>query len=183
MPILQRDEGRGARGELEAVENGGEFARGVADWRHVDHPPEDLLIYSESPERVAVRCESCEGSGFSRDVINNRRGLKLGQKRNPASCRIGCEDCQGAGFLGIDGELPTSCRAGSEGKISVMAARYSQGLSLFQSGDLDLRDVISVCLPLMPDSHLVNAEGVSDFRNQDLSEQEFDDEELVADAA
>ena len=93
---------------LECVETGGEMARGVADFRDVDHPPEDLLIYSESPERVAVICSDCRGTGFV------ARGQASPTRRNCASCPVGCQNCNGAGFLGIDGTLPTSCKAGSK---------------------------------------------------------------------
>lgn len=159
---------------LDCVEGGDEFARGVADFRDVEHPPEDLLIYSESPERVAVKCPQCRGSGFI------ARGQASPTRRNCASCPVGCEHCNAAGFLGIDGAVPTSCKAGTQGKIAVLAARYSQGQPLWLSGDRDLGDVLPQCGPILP---LVNERGFDESFAGDGGDSFEDDEELAASAA
>lgn len=131
---------------------------------------EELLVYCETPLRAAIRCAECEGKGVFRSVIGN-------------SAPTICSACAGDGWLGIDPLLPTSCQAGSAGKIAVMSARYAQGKPLFQVGDRDLRDVIPQCGPMEPEQPATgfgSAVG-SDFA--DDAETWDDEEELVASAA
>ena len=102
--------------------------------------PNDLLIYSDNPDLVAVRCSGCGGTGFR-------------IKRGPRNlCPAGCDECQGVGWKGIDATIPTNFRAGTPGKVAVIAARYAAGKPLWLKGDYDAQERIPGFGPQHPEA-------------------------------
>lgn len=76
------------------------------------------LLEPANPFAGLTPCGVCEGSGDT-DKTKNRKW---------------CDACHGIGYLDMP-TGPTQAKPGSDFKIAVLAARYEEGLSLYDPDD------------------------------------------------